>query len=87
MLAKEKFVKGDLFEAVLSQTFTEPCTAPPSKLFHMLQKRNPAPFGFIISLGKEEWLVGASPEMYVRVQGGRVETCPISGEFEFEFRV
>jgi len=78
-LAKEKFVKGDLFEAVLSQTFTEAVTAPPSVLFEMLQKRNPAPFGFIISLGDQEWLVGASPEMYVRVQGGRVETCPISG--------
>merc|ERR1712166_1615646 len=78
-LAKEKFVKGDLFEAVLSQTFTEAVTAPPSVLFEMLQKRNPAPFGFIISLGDQEWLGGASPEMYVRVHGGRVETCPISG--------
>ena len=56
MLAKEKFIKGDLFEAVLSQTFTEPCSAKPSQLFKMLQKRNPAPFGFIISLQKEEWL-------------------------------
>ena len=27
----------------------------------------------------DEWLVGASPEMYVRVQGNRIETCPISG--------
>lgn len=32
-----------------------------------------------INLGEEEYLVGASPEMYVRVQGRRVETCPISG--------
>jgi anthranilate synthase len=32
-----------------------------------------------MSLGEAEYLVGASPEMYVRVEGDRVETCPISG--------
>merc|ERR1719343_1825344 len=81
--AKEKFACGDLFEAVLSQTFREPCTAPPSELFVSLQKRNPSPYGFHINLGEDEYLVGASPEMFVRVernlQGLRVETCPISG--------
>jgi len=78
-LAREKFHKGDLFEAVLSQTFYRPCPAPPSELFRRLRKRNPAPYCFVISLGDDEWLVGASPEMYVRVAGDRVETCPISG--------
>ena len=78
-LAQEKFKKGDLFEAVLSQTFTEPCKSTPSALFKMLQVRNPAPFGFLINIGEDEYLVGASPEMYVRVTGKRVETCPISG--------
>jgi anthranilate synthase len=41
--------------------------------------RNPSPYGFLINLGDEEFLVGASPEMYVRVEADRVETCPISG--------
>lgn len=77
--AKEKFKCGDLFETVLSQTFFRPCPAPPSELHRRLRKRNPAPYAFLISLGNNEWLVGASPEMYVRVQGDRVETCPISG--------
>lgn len=81
--AKEKFARGDLFEAVLSQTFREPCVAPPSEMFTCLQKRNPSPYGFHMNLGDEEYLVGASPEMFVRVernlQGLRVETCPISG--------
>jgi len=81
--AKEKFARGDLFEAVLSQTFREPCAAPPSDIFTCLQKRNPSPYGFHINLGEDEFLVGASPEMFVRVeknlQGLRVETCPISG--------
>jgi len=81
--AKEKFVRGDLFEAVLSQTFREPCKVPPSEIFFRLQQRNPSPYGFHINLGDGEFLVGASPEMFVRcernLQGMRVETCPISG--------
>eukprot|EP00730_Choanoeca_flexa_P003799 TRINITY_DN11504_c0_g1_i4.p1 TRINITY_DN11504_c0_g1~~TRINITY_DN11504_c0_g1_i4.p1 ORF type:complete len:1099 (+),score=299.79 TRINITY_DN11504_c0_g1_i4:1-3297(+) len=78
-VARQKFKRGDLFEAVLSQTFYEPCTCPPSELFRRLRVSNPAPFTFIMNLGSTEYLVGASPEMYVRVQGQRVETCPISG--------
>ena len=77
--AKEAFRRGDLFEVVLSQTFHEPAVSPPSTIFRRLQKRNPSPYGFIINLGEDEHLVGASPEMYVRVDGNRVETCPISG--------
>jgi anthranilate synthase len=77
--AREAFARGDLFEVVPSQTFFEPCPAPPSELFRRLRERNPAPYGFLINLGEQEYLVGASPEMYVRVEGTRVETCPISG--------
>jgi len=78
-LAREAFQRGDLFEVVPGQTFFEPCPAPPSELFRRLRERNPAPYGFLINLGQTEYLVGASPEMYVRVDGDRVETCPISG--------
>jgi len=77
--AREYFARGDLFEVVTSQTFVEPCPEPPSDLFRQLKEQNPSPYGFIINLGADEWLVGASPEMYVRVEGTRVETCPISG--------
>jgi len=81
--AKEKFARGDLFEAVLSQTFREPCKDPPSEIFTRLQERNPSPYGFLMNLGDDEYLVGASPEMFVRVEenpkGSRCETCPISG--------
>jgi len=77
--AREYFARGDLFEVVTSQTFVEPCPEPPSDLFRQLKEQNPSPYGFIINLGADEWLVGASPEMYVRVEGDRVETCPISG--------
>ena len=78
-LAREYFARGDLFEVVSSQTFVEPSPEPPSELFRRLKEQNPSPYGFLINLGNAEWLVGASPEMYVRVEGDRVETCPISG--------
>ena len=78
-LARERFRRGDLFEVVPGQMFFEPCPAPPSEVFRRLRERNPAPYGFLINLGETEYLVGASPEMYVRVEGDRVETCPISG--------
>jgi anthranilate synthase len=77
--AREAFKRGDLFEVVPGQTFTEPCPPSPAELFSRLKERNPSPYGFLINLGQREYLVGASPEMYVRVDGDRVETCPISG--------
>jgi anthranilate synthase len=76
--AKEKFKRGDLFEVVPGQVFHAVCTDP-SAFYRSLRTSNPAPYEFIISLGEGEHLVGASPEMYVRVNGDRVETCPISG--------
>jgi len=78
-VARESFQRGDLFEVVPGQTFFEACPSPPSALFRRLRERNPSPYGFLINLGTAEYLVGASPEMYVRVDGDRVETCPISG--------
>src|SRR5262249_38178287 len=78
-LAREAFKRGDLFEVVPGQTFFEPCPEPPSEIFRRLRERNPSPYGFLINLGRAEYLVGASPEMYVRLTGRRVETCPISG--------
>jgi len=77
--AREAFRRGDLFEVVPSQTFFAPCPAPPSSVFRRLRERNPAPYGALIHLGAGEYLVAASPEMYVRVEGRRIETCPISG--------
>ncbi|MBY6091739.1 anthranilate synthase component I [Pseudooceanicola sp. 502str34] len=77
--AKASFRRGDLFEVVPGQVFYEPCKDSPAAIFRRLQKINPAPFGFLMNLGEQEYLVGASPEMFVRVTGRRVETCPISG--------
>lgn len=77
--AKKYFKCGDLFEVVPGRTFFDKCLVNPSKVFLRLKERNPSPYSFFINLGEMEYLVGASPEMYVRVTGKRVETCPISG--------
>jgi anthranilate synthase len=81
--AKERFACGDLFEVVPGHVFYGRC-ASPAGFYERLRERNPAPYEFLFSLGAGpdgvvEHLVGASPEMYVRVTGDRVETCPISG--------
>jgi anthranilate synthase len=76
--ALDYFRRGDLFEVVPSQSFFQPCEKTPTELFKTLKEINPSPYGFIFNLGGE-YLIGASPEMFVRVDGRRVETCPISG--------
>jgi len=77
--AKEKFRRGDLFEVVPGQTFYERCATQPSAVSRKLKTINPSPYSFFINLGANEFLIGASPEMFVRVTGRRIETCPISG--------
>jgi len=76
--ARQRFARGDLFEVVPSHTFHGRC-ASPAAFYELLRHRNPAPYEFLFNLGEGEYLVGASPEMYVRVTGDRVETCPIAG--------
>ncbi|MDB5550564.1 MAG: anthranilate synthase, partial [Rhizobium sp.] len=77
--AKESFRRGDLFEVVPGQKFMERCDSKPSDISKRLKAINPSPYSFFINLGNQEYLVGASPEMFVRVNGRRIETCPISG--------
>lgn len=77
--AKEAFVNGDLFEVVPSRVLSEPCKSAPSDIFNRLSTINPSPYGFMLHLSDHEFLIGCSPEMYVRVDGATIETCPISG--------
>jgi anthranilate synthase len=70
--------QGDFYEVVLRQTFSAPYSDSPSSLFERIQIASPSPYEFLIQFGDEQ-LVGASPEMFVRVEGEKVETCPISG--------
>jgi len=82
--AKESFIRGDLFEVVCAQEFSEGCADLPSAVFHRLRQANPAPYGSLVNLGQGGFLVSASPEMFVRVEKTadgrrRIETCPICG--------
>ncbi len=70
--------RGDYYEVVLRQTFSAPYAGKASELFERVQDASPSPYEFFLQFGDEQ-LVGASPEMFVRVEGSRVETCPISG--------
>jgi anthranilate synthase len=70
--------RGDYYEVVLRQTFRAPYAGEPSELFLRMQEASPSPYEFLIQFGDEQ-LVGASPEMFVRIEGKRVETCPIAG--------
>jgi len=69
---------GNYYEVVLRQTFRAPYAGGPAELFERIQKASPSPYEFFIQFGEEQ-LIGASPEMFVRVEGKRVETCPLSG--------
>jgi len=77
--ALEYFKRGDLFEVVPGQCFYEPCKDSPAEVFTRLKQSNPAPYGALMNLGEQEYLIAASPEMFVRVDGKQIETCPISG--------
>lgn len=76
--AKDYFVRGDLFEVVPGHVLEVACDSPEA-FYRRLMSQNPAPYSVFMNLGYGEFLVGASPEMFVRVVGDRVESCPISG--------
>ena len=76
--ARGRIKVGDIFEIVLSRQFSVPYSHPPSHLFHHFRELNPSPYEFLLQFGDEQ-LVGTSPEMFVRVEGDRVESCPIAG--------
>jgi anthranilate synthase component I len=77
--AKEEIVAGEIFQIVLSQRWeTEYPTSEALTLYRALRSINPSPYMFLLRT-KELTLVGASPEMLVRVTGNRVETRPIAG--------
>ena len=63
---------------MLAQTFKTPYSGKASELFQKMETASPSPYEFLIQFADEQ-LVGASPEMFVRVEGKRVETCPIAG--------
>jgi anthranilate synthase component 1 len=77
--AKEEIVAGEIFQVVVSQRWeTDYPTSEALTLYRALRSINPSPYMFLLRTD-ECTLVGASPEMLVRVTDRRVETRPIAG--------
>jgi para-aminobenzoate synthetase component 1 len=69
---------GDCFQVNVSQRLLHPATLPPLELYRRLRERNPAPFAGYFDLG-DFVIASASPERFLRVKNGEVETRPIKG--------
>jgi anthranilate synthase component 1 len=75
---QEEIAAGEIYQAVYSQRFETVTAAPPFDVYRALRHINPSPYMFFIRMGTDA-IVGASPEMLVRVEGTHVETHPIAG--------
>jgi anthranilate synthase component 1 len=75
---QDDIAAGEIYQAVLSQRFETTTGAPPFDVYRALRHINPSPYMFFIRMGRDA-IIGASPEMLVRVEGRHVETHPIAG--------
>jgi anthranilate synthase component I len=75
---QEDIAAGEIYQAVLSQRFAATTAAAPFDVYRALRHINPSPYMYFIRMGRDT-IVGASPEMLVRVEGKHVETHPIAG--------
>jgi len=76
--AKKHIFAGDIFQVVLSQRFAMKIHCDPFDIYRALRFINPSPYMFFLHMDDLQ-LVGASPEMLVKVMNGRVEYGPIAG--------
>ena len=76
--AKEYIRAGDIFQVVPSQRWTADFKLPPFALYRSLRRTNPSPFLTFFNFGNFH-IVGASPEILVRLRGGEVTVRPIAG--------
>jgi len=76
--AKDYIAAGDIFQVVPSQRWAQPFTLPPFAFYRSLRRTNPSPFMFFFNFGGFQ-VVGASPEILVRLRDGEVTIRPIAG--------
>ena len=76
--ARDYIAAGDIFQVVPSQRWTYDFPLPPFALYRALRRTNPSPFMFHFDMGDFQ-IVGASPEILVRVFGDEVTIRPIAG--------
>ncbi|HUZ06249.1 MAG TPA: anthranilate synthase component I [Candidatus Paceibacterota bacterium] len=78
LAAKKLITAGDIIQVVGSQRFSAPVTASPMDVYRAVRSINPSPYMFLLELDGFA-LVGASPEVHVRCEEGKVEIRPIAG--------
>jgi anthranilate synthase component 1 len=76
--AREYIRAGDIIQVVLAQRFQAKARASALDIYRALRSVNPSPYMFLLDFGMFQ-LVGASPEVHVRCEEGRVEIRPIAG--------
>ncbi len=76
--AQTYILEGDIMQVVLSQRMSQQFSAPPLSLYRALRSLNPSPYMFYYDMG-DHHVVGASPEILVRLDDGIVTSRPIAG--------
>ena len=76
--AKEYIKAGDIFQVVIGQRLEAPLTTSPFALYRSLRRLNPSPFLYFLNFD-DHTIVGSSPEILVRLRGGKVTVRPIAG--------
>jgi len=76
--AKKYIYDGDIFQVVLSRKFSFDADGDYLKVYEKLRALNPSPYLYHMKMGQKT-IIGASPEMLIRVTGDQVETFPIAG--------
>jgi anthranilate synthase component I len=81
--AKEHIAAGDIFQVVLSQRFTRETSVEPFDVYRAVRRLNPSPYMFFFDFGLVDgeplFIVGSSPEMFVRLEGRTASLRPIAG--------
>jgi anthranilate synthase component I len=81
--AREHIAAGDIFQVVLSQRFTRETNVEPFDVYRAVRRLNPSPYMFFFDFGivdgESLYLVGSSPEMFVRLEGRIASLRPIAG--------
>jgi anthranilate synthase component 1 len=76
--SKEYIRAGDIFQVVLSQRLSVPFKARPVDVYRALRALNPSPYMYFLDVGGTQ-VVGSSPEILVRLEGGQITVRPIAG--------
>jgi anthranilate synthase component 1 len=76
--AQQYILDGDIMQVVLSQRMAQKFSSPPLSLYRALRSLNPSPYMFYYDMG-DHHVVGASPEILVRLENGTVTARPIAG--------